>query len=98
MAAADDLSANDQNTLHEAYITGLDPTDPAGHFVVVENWQENRPVLSWDMVSGRVYTVYWSTNLLEGFQEIVIPWSSGSYTGVLDGIQRFYKLKTQLEP
>ncbi len=61
------LCSNRINTVRQAYIAGLNPNDPDDFFAVSNVWN----VLGWNATSGRVYSVWWSTNLLEGFQP---PW------------------------
>lgn len=97
--AVDDApAANGLNTLKEAYVAGIDPSDPSARFEVSGRLQNGSMILSWDSVTGRSYTVGWSTNLLDGFVETNIPWENGSYTGLLNEAGGFYKLNVQLVP
>ncbi len=59
-------AANGINTGLEAYIAGLNPTNPASRFIVSNDWK----TLGWNAVSGRVYSVYWTTKLLNSFQPL----------------------------
>jgi PKD repeat protein/peptidoglycan/xylan/chitin deacetylase (PgdA/CDA1 family) len=89
------MAANGVNTLIETYIAGLDPTNPASVFTVSNSWNS----LRWNAASGRVYSVYRSTNLLNGFQplETNIVWPQNSWTGQVNGLQAdFYKVKVEL--
>lgn len=61
------LAANGLDTVYEAYIAGLNPTNAQSRFTVSSRAQD---ILQWNGVSGRVYSVYWSTNLLNGFQPL----------------------------
>jgi len=96
------LAANGINTLNEVYIAGLNPTNAASRFELqTPGWQSLDPVLQWSGVSGRLYSVYWSSNLLGGFELIHsnIPWNAGSYT---DSVHRaspnnFYRIGVQIE-
>ncbi|MCU0858416.1 MAG: hypothetical protein MUC65_08460, partial [Pontiellaceae bacterium] len=56
-------------------------------------------VLGWNAVSGRVYSVYWTSNLLNSFQclESNIPWTRGSFTNQTSVPCGYYKLGVQLE-
>jgi hypothetical protein len=65
----------------QEYIAGTDPTNTASSFRVVES---PRNVLNWNAASGRIYSVYWSTNLLSGFQSLAtdIAAPQNSYTNV----------------
>jgi len=97
-AIGDALAANGKNTLLEAYIVGLNPNDPSARFEVAGQLQNGNMVLSWDPVTGRLYTVYWSTNLLEGFMETNVLENVGSYTGLIDDVSGFYKLNVRVAP
>jgi hypothetical protein len=88
--------ANGMNTIREAYVAGFDPSDPDDKFttsIVSEN------IIQWPCTSGRVYSVYWSTNLLENFQplETNIPWTCNSFTNSTDTPNAYFKIKVQLE-
>jgi len=70
-AVADDLVANQENTVLQAYIAGLDPTDELSSFFIeaekgVGLSGETVHVLRWPSVEGRVYDIYYSTNLVDG--------------------------------
>jgi len=58
-------------------------------------------VLRWNSVSGRVYTVYWTSNLLSNFQtlETNLPWTEMPYTDTNESAtgQGFYKIDVELE-
>jgi len=81
----------------EEYIAGCDPTNQASSFRVQ---QHIRNVLGWNAVSGRVYTVYWTTNLLSGFQclESNIPWTRCGFTNQTAAPCGYYKIDVQLAP
>ena len=49
------------------YIAGTHPTNPASVFAVSPSAWAPNPQLEWSTVSGRVYSVYWSSNLVDGF-------------------------------
>ena len=80
----------------QEYIAGTDPTNRASCFRIAE---QARNVIGWDAVSGRVYSVYWATNLLTGFQclESNIPWTQGSFTNSTTVPCGYYKLDVRLE-
>jgi parallel beta-helix repeat protein len=92
------LAANGVNTIYETYIAGLNPTNPSARFSV----SNDRNVLGWNATSGRVYSVYWTTNLLNGFQPLAtnIVWPQGSWTDLVHGaeIKNFYQIKVRLSP
>ena len=90
-------AANGINTIYETYIAGLNPTNAQSLFVV----SSQQSVLQWSAVSGRVYSVYWTTNLMNSFQPLKtnILWPQNSWTDLVNGAQvdSFYKIKVQLE-
>jgi len=88
--------SNGVNTVREAYVAGLDPTDPESEFltsVLPGN------ALRWNAISGRVYSVWWTTNLLENFQllEPKVPWTQGGYTNPAPSKTDYYKIKVEME-
>ncbi len=91
-----DISSNGVNTVIEAYVAGLNPTNPASFFTL-----EALEPLQWNAVSGRVYTIYWTTNLVDGFGA---PWKTNITTGVFTDTthtaenEGFYKIEVQIEP
>ncbi|RKX44290.1 MAG: hypothetical protein DRP64_06795, partial [Verrucomicrobia bacterium] len=97
-AVASAPAANGLNTLLETYVAGLDPNDPNSTFTASIL---PTSILQWDAVSGRVYSVYYSTNLLESFQplETNIPWTAGGFTDSVHGAkgQMFYKTRVELD-
>jgi len=90
------ICSNGFNTVHQAYIAGLDPNDP--NAALLTSVLPDR-ALRWEAVSGRVYSVYWTTNLLSGFQclESNIPWTRGSFTNTASVPCGYYKIDVQLE-
>ncbi len=92
------MASNGVNTVIEAYIAGLDPTDPDALFKI-SGLQYN--VLWWDATSGRVYNVYWTSNLLNSFQtlETNLPWTADVFTDTTHSAedQGFYKIEVELE-
>ncbi len=94
----DDASSNVIHTVRQAYIAGLDPTDPLASFDVFGPQQN---VLRWNGISGRVYTVYWTSNLLSSFQtlETNVPWTGSTFTDTTHNTEQkgFYKIGVELE-
>ncbi len=90
------LCANGINTVREAYIAGLDPTNATSRLML-------NPVsgnaLHWSAISGRVYSIWWTTNLLENFQplETNLLWPQGGYTNLNPNPCDYYKIKVELE-
>jgi hypothetical protein len=96
-ANPDAMCSNGVHSIFQAYIAGIDPQDPVACFELCNT----RNILEWTAVSGRVYTIYWTTNLLDGFHclESNIIWNAGSFTDSVhsaDG-QGFYKLDVRLD-
>jgi hypothetical protein len=60
----------------ESYVAGLDPNDPESQLRLTMRLSLDgaNVVLNWNTVTGRVYTVYSSTNLGQGF----LPLPSGA--------------------
>jgi|GEM_PF-7050143 len=94
------VCSNGFNTVFDAYIAGLNPTNPLSRFMI-SNFRAlgDDKAFDWNTVSGRIYSVYWTTNLLSGFQplEINIPWTRNSFTNSTIVPQSFYKINVQLE-
>lgn len=97
-AVASAMAANGINTVLDAYVAGIDPTKPDAGFWV---GQLEPHVLNWPAVSGRVYSVYWTSNLLHDFTllESNILWSTGCYTDETYNAEDcgFYKIDVRLE-
>ena len=93
------LCSNGVNTVLEAYVAGLDPTSPNSLFLASIT-DAPFSCVSWNAVSGRVYSIEWTTNLLDGFQplETNIPWTQGSYTNQTPLPREYYKIEVRLEP
>jgi len=94
-------AANGVNTIYETYIAGLNPANPASVFLI-SDFQPltSQSVLQWSAVSGRVYSVYWTTNLMNGFQPLTtnIVWPQSSWTDQVHGAQDagFYRINVRL--
>ncbi len=91
--------SNGVNKVREAYIAGLNPNDPDSEFLTTIL---PGSILQWHPCSsGRVYSVWWSTNLLENFQplETNIPWTVNSFTDSVHDVhgQLFYKIDVEID-
>ncbi|MEI7850893.1 MAG: Ig-like domain-containing protein [Kiritimatiellales bacterium] len=100
-ATFDEASVLDQDSdglkAWQEYIAGTSPTDAAS---VLKAAQTTRNVVTWNAVSGRVYSVYWSTNLMKGFQplETNILYPRGSYTNATpDSRLNHYQIKVRMQ-
>lgn len=98
------LAASGVHTIREAYIAGLNPTNAAARFVIQDlGLTAGDKVVSWPKMTGRVYNVYWSSNLLDGagFVPIAsnVTWNVGSYTDTVHRVSPndFYRISVQLE-
>ncbi len=99
-AGDDEADADDDGLLNwEEYIAGLNPTN-ADAFVISGSMSAASNLVSWSAVSGRVYNVYWSSNLTDGFTLI----ESNAQDGVYIDTERageptgFYRFTVELEP
>lgn len=92
------IAANGRNTIRETYIAGLNPTNPASVFAI----SNDRNVLGWNATSGRVYSIYGTTNLLNGLQPLAtnILWPQNSWTNGAQGGRdsEFYRLSVEIAP
>jgi hypothetical protein len=90
------VCSNGINTVLQAYIAGLNPNDPDAAFRA--SIFPGR-VLQWGAVPGRVYSIYWTTNLLSGFQclESNIPWTRGGFTNPTAVPCGYYKIDVRME-
>lgn len=89
-------ASNGVNTVQQAYIAGLNPTNPSSFFKI-SDLREN--VLQWAAVSGRIYSVEWSTNLLNGFQPLETNLTAGVFTDAVNQTESeiFYRINVRLE-
>jgi hypothetical protein len=84
-------------TAWQEYIAGTDPTNTTSGFKAA---QATRNVITWSPVSGRVYSVYWSTNLVKGFtmKQDNILYPTNSYTNATpDPRVNHYQIKVRME-
>ncbi len=96
------MASNGINTVREAYIANLDPTSPTNRFRISELSPLNsEPILRWNSTSGRVYSVYWSSNLLNGFVLLSnnVPWTTSVFTDKTHNAESkgFYKIEVEME-
>jgi hypothetical protein len=96
------VCSNGINTVLEAYIAGLDPNDSQSRLQISDFRSLTAgKTLGWNAVSGRVYSVYWTTNLLSGFNQCLesnIPWTRSSFTNSTTVPHGYYKINVQLAP
>ena len=80
-ANADALAANGVNTIRETFLVGLDPANPGQVFELGTDFQAGAFLWS-PAISGRWYSIFWSTNLQHGFAPLAtnIPGPQSAYT------------------
>jgi len=95
-------ASNGVNTVKDCYIAGLNPTNPQSAFLISDlSPLTSGNVLSWNTTNGRVYSVYWASNLLSGFQPLesniaytAVPFTDTNHPYTEQG---FYKIEVELE-
>ncbi|MGE4490372.1 MAG: hypothetical protein AB7E95_12600, partial [Kiritimatiellales bacterium] len=100
-AVADTDSDGDGFSNLQEYISGFNPTSSASFFQLTDSTTgTNGFIVSWIAVSGRVYSVNWTTNLLSNFQSletnILSPQSSWTDTVHNSEADGFYRVDVQL--
>jgi hypothetical protein len=88
-------------TTWQEYITGTDPTNGTSCFKATQTTaRSNLNVIAWTAQSNRVYSVYWSTNLVKGFamKQDSILYPTNSYTNATpDSRVNHYQLKVRMQ-
>ncbi len=87
-------ASNGINTVKQTYIAGLNPTNPDSFFVL-----ESVEPLQWTAASGRVYTIWWTSNLLSSFQSLETNYTGGAFTDLIHNAEQegFYKIDVRIE-
>lgn len=87
--------------LTQTFADGIVSVSPGSATAVRVEFSDLWNAIWWNSTSGRVYAVYWATNLTEGFQplETNIHWSVGGFTDTVHNAETtgFYKIDVQLE-
>jgi hypothetical protein len=95
-----DSDGDGQSNLGE-FVGGTNPTNAASYFAVTSRVETNgftAFVLEWDAVSNRIYSVQWSTNLVEGFQTLEeFNYPCNSYTNASDSEKGYYRIDVSLK-
>ena len=90
----------DDSSDYEETIAGTNPTNNDSFFGITSSGVNDDGFhINWQSVSGRVYEVYWSTNLLENFRplETNISWTCNSFTNSTNVPKAYFKIGVQLE-
>ncbi len=89
------VCSNRVNTVIQAYVAGLNPTNSSARFGITNH---SRNLIQWNAVSGRVYNVYWSTNLMNGFQTLQTNYTGGAITDSVRSAASkcFYKIDVRM--
>jgi len=90
----DATASNGVNTVLQCYIAGLDPNDLDACFEL-----SSCHPLQWTATSGRVYTVWWTSNLLSSFQPLESNLTAGAFTDLAHSAdsQGFYKIDVRVD-
>jgi hypothetical protein len=94
---ADDVLDQDNDRLKtwQEYIAGTVPTNAASVFKVA---QAVRNVVTWSpVVTGRVYSVHWSTNLVKGFTELAGNATSPHTNTLPNSRVNHYQIKVRMQ-
>jgi len=103
-ADANATCSNGVNTVLEAYVAGLNPTNPASVFVMTDLGDNagdiNETILRWNLVTNRLYTIYWTSNLLSEFTLLQSNITAGAFTDTVHGANNdgFYRIEIDLAP
>jgi hypothetical protein len=98
--AVDQIGANGM-PLWESYVAGLNPNNPGEQLRLNFTKDSTGDVLSWNTVTGRVYTVWIGTNLNSGFAPLAgaanLPATIQSATNTIDSPDdtRFYRIEVK---
>jgi hypothetical protein len=98
----DDADADGQSNGAE-FIAGMDPLNADSSFAVytVEQPSDGVYVITWDAVTGRVYSVFWGASVTNAFEtmETDIHYPQNSYTDEVHQAESsgFYRVGVELE-
>jgi outer membrane protein assembly factor BamB len=84
----------------QCYIAGISPVDPDAEFLIsVLCPPSSERILQWQNSSGRVYTIWWTSNLLSSFQCLESNFTGGAFTDETHSAhgEGFYKIEVELE-
>jgi hypothetical protein len=85
----------------QEWIAGTVPTNGMSRFeMAAQSLQGAEKTISWSSETGRLYSVYWSPDLLSGFEVLVSNLTAGIFTDTTHGAesQGFYQITVNPEP
>lgn len=94
------MASNGVDTILQAYVADLDPTNATAFFNVTElDSTTDGFVVHWVPVEGRVYSVYRAINLTDGFTPAAsnLLWPQSSWTDTVNRVEGFYQIEVQLQ-
>ncbi len=97
-----DADGDGLNNLGE-YIAGMNPTNEGSSFMVqtADSMTNGTFVISWESVTGRVYSVYWKNCMTNGYQALQtdIRYPQSSYTDNVHNAEEcgFYTIDVELD-
>ena len=103
-ANTNDICANGVNIVLDAYIAGFNPTNALAGFSITGFDADaglGHYALQWNEAAGRVYTVHWTSNLLDGFTTFLTNnYSGGTFTDTVHGAdsEGFYRMEVEIAP
>jgi len=87
----------------QEYIAGTLPNLGTSVFEISNHWKTpdgTGYAFAWPTVSGRIYSVYWSSNLVSGVWSQMSGSANGVYTDAVHGAETegFYRVKVRMNP
>jgi hypothetical protein len=86
--------------LWQSYIAGLDPNNPISQVRLhLKRGAQAGHILSWDTAPGRLYTLWWSTNVAGSFTPVPgasdLPATVQTFTNAISTESAFYQLQVR---
>jgi len=88
-------------TAWQEYIAGTLPNLGTSVFAISNHWKiADGHVVVWPTVPSRIYSVYWSSNLVSGVWSQMSANAAGIYTDTVHGVsdKSFYRIQVQMAP
>lgn len=99
-ADPDAVASNGVNSVRQAYIAGLDPTDAGSVFKILSQQSTASGfVVRWTPAAGRSYSISRATDLFENFLPVQtnILWPQSGWTDTVQQTEGFYQIDVQLQ-